>query len=170
MREHYESQSLTRYYIGDHFYDFEAFFADIPRDTRVINFGCGRGEVLKEFPNGVGVDFNRKLRPLWDKLNIGGQCFNYSAKDIPWGKHSFDWSISVDFLEHLQPEVVGATVETILRVAPHGRHVIHTLAESGFRGPNGENLHPSARNAAQWIMQFKGASFKQRGEHLLLYW
>ena len=154
MQEHYECQE-GRYYRGDHFYDFKDFFSDIDRESRVINFGCGRGSSLKEFPRGLGIDFNTKLQKVWEEVGVADRCRVCEATDIPANAHNFDWSISSDFLEHVQPDQVDGVIREMDRVAPSGKHVIHMNAESGYRGPNGENLHVSANNTTFWDETFE---------------
>ena len=172
MREHYEWQILAKYYTRDHFYDFLDFFKDVPREAAVINFGCGRGECLNEFPEGIGVDFNRNLIPLWVELGVREKCFAFEAHKVPWKDNRFEWSISTDFLEHVQPDSIEPTLEAMFRLAPHGKHVIHLLKQSGFRGPKGENLHVSALNILAWAKHFQGkaSTFKQRGSYLFISW
>lgn len=175
MLEHY-LRLPERYYRRDHYYDFAAFFAPIPKTARVLNVGCGRGSSLKEYPKGQGIDFNVNLFKLWEEQGIEDRCTLVDvAKGLGYETWDFDWTISTDFLEHLQPEVVEEAVREIVRVAPAGRHVIDLLQESGFRGPNGENLHPSANDAAFWRDAFKNAGARHlsavsRGKHLFLFY
>jgi len=173
MLEHYLSLP-SRYYSVDHYYDFLAFFSSIPKETRVLNLGCGRAASLKEYPNGVGVDFNSNLAPLWKEQGVYDRCLIANvAEGLEYDDHHFDWTISTDFLEHLQPEDVQPAVKELVRLAPAGRHVIDLLQESGFRGPKGENLHPSANDAKFWSQAFTEAGVQslamtRQGQHLFL--
>lgn len=175
MLDHYLSLP-ERYYKRDHYYDFRPFFAPIPKTAKVLNVGCGRGACLKEYPKGQGIDFNTNLFKLWEAQGIADRCAVVNvATGLGYETWDFDWTISTDFLEHLQPEDVSAAVREIVRVAPAGRHVIDLLQESGFRGPNGENLHPSANDAAFWRDAFKNAGARHlsavsRGKHLFLFY
>lgn len=173
MIEHYNKLPAS-YYRKDHYYDFAPFFECIPKEAEVLSVGCGRGSSLQQYPHGCGVDFNTRLPLLWTALNIADRCeLADVSMGLPWASDTFDWTYSTDFFEHLQPDAVAPAVLEVLRVAPNGRHVIDTLQESGFRGPNGENLHPSANNAVFWEAAFKqaGASeltLRLRGRFILL--
>ena len=61
-----------------------------------------------------------------------------------------EWTISFDFMEHIQPERVDAVLESMRILAPQGKHYIDLTPESAYRGPQGENLHVSAHDAAWW--------------------
>jgi cyclopropane fatty-acyl-phospholipid synthase-like methyltransferase len=173
MLKHY-LRLPKRYYRRDHYYDFASFFASIPKTAKVLNVGCGRGASLKEYPKGVGIDFNPNLFKLWEEQGIADRCVLANvAKGLGYETWDFDWTISTDFFEHLQPEDVATAVREIVRVAPAGRHVIDLLQESGFRGPEGENLHPSANDAAFWRNAFKDAGARNlstvsRGKHFFV--
>lgn len=175
MRDHYRDLPSS-YYKRDHVYDFRPFFKKIDTDAYILNLGCGRGESLLSYQNCVGVDFNDTLLPLWRSLLIEDRCYIYDVADgLPWPDNEFHYTISVDFLEHVQPECVDAVAAEIVRLAPHGRHVIDTKAESAYRGPGGENLHPSAKTPAFWEQVFKdaGASnyrYALRGPFILASW
>lgn len=173
MLDHYTAQP-ARYYKHDHYYDFAPFFATVPKTARILNVGCGRGTSLREYPKGQGVDFNTKLFKLWDHLGLTDRCAIANVvTGLPWETWEFDWTLSSDFLEHLQPDEVDPALREIVRLAPSGKHVIDLRPESGYRGPNGENLHPSANNATFWCDAFKRAGVQklsvfQRGLHLFV--
>lgn len=172
MRDHYRDLPKS-YYRRDHVYDFGTFFRSIRPDTYLLNLGCGRGESLLTFDNGIGVDFNDSLLPMWKQLGLEDRCKIYDVADgLPWPDNEFDYTISVDFLEHVQPESVEAVVSEIVRLAPHGRHVIDTKPESAYRGPAGENLHPSANSPTFWEEAFRGVDvrYKLRGAFMLVSW
>lgn len=183
MREHY-LKLPGHYYDKDHWYAFEPWFKAVSRDAKVIYLGCGRGSALLEFKNGVGIDFNPNLVPLWHMQGIADRCWNMPVEEgLAWEDWHFDWTMSVDFLEHLQPDAVDAALYEIMRLAPAGVHIIDLKPQSYYRGPNGENLHPSANDAAFWENAFalarRGAglnpdllSFKPagRGRFLVVRW
>ena len=100
------------------------------------------------------MDFNSRLYPLWEQLGIESRCHVRSAGDLRFSDDSFDWTISTDFLEHVQETDRVRVINELFRVAPRGRHVIDLTPESAFRGPEGENLHPDALDAASWALLF----------------
>lgn len=156
MKEHYLDLNVDKYYAKDRFYTFADFFEGIPRTASLLNVGCGLGTSLKRFKRGLGVDFNPNLWPLWKREGIEDRCHILDIADgLGWDTWEFDWTISTDFLEHLQPDKVDIAVAEIVRVAPAGRHVIDLKQQSGFRGPDGENLHPSANTTGFWLNKFR---------------
>lgn len=175
MRDHYRDLP-SHYYKRDHVYDFRPFFRCIDPDAYILNLGCGRAESLLTYQNAHGVDFNDSLIPLWHKLRVDDRCHIYDVADgLPWPSNEFSYTISVDFLEHVQPDSVDAVLAEVVRLAPHGRHVIDTKVESRFRGPGGENLHPSANNPAFWEEALKRAgaadyTYQLRGAFVFASW
>lgn len=173
MIEHYIDLPPS-YYNKDHWYDFAWFFNPIHHLHKVLNVGCGRGSSLLRYTKGSGVDFNPRLPLVWTALGIADRCELADVSvGLPWADDEFDWTYSTDFLEHLQPDAVEPALREILRVAPRGRHVIDMKKESGYRGPRGENLHPSANNEMFWMLAFKDAGASRlnvatRGLHLLV--
>jgi hypothetical protein len=154
MLEHY-LKLPGRYYDKDHWYAFEPEFDAVSKDASVIYLGCGRGSALLEFKRGVGIDFNPNLVPLWHTQGIADRCWTAPVEEgLAWEDWHFDWTMSVDFLEHLQPDAVDAALYEIMRLAPAGVHIIDLKGESAYRGPNGENLHPSANDAEFWENAF----------------
>jgi hypothetical protein len=154
MLDHY-LKLPGHYYATDHWYDFEEEFDGCSRDASIIYLGCGRGSCLMEFKRGVGIDFNPNLVPLWHMQGIADRCWNAPVEEgLAWEDWHFDWTISVDFLEHLQPDAVDAALFEIQRLAPAGIHIIDLVKQSGFRGPNNENLHPSANDREFWETAF----------------
>lgn len=174
MKDHYVDLPVDSYYAKDRYYLFAGFFADIPRTARVLNVGCGLGTSLRRFKRGIGIDFNPSLWPLWRREKIEDRCYLVDVSEgLGWDTWELDWTISTDFFEHLQPEAVDVAVAEVVRVAPAGRHVIDLKAESVFRGPNGENLHPSANSSAFWIDKFRSSGVERllafgRGNHLYI--
>lgn len=173
MLEHYVNLP-AHYYKRDHFAEFAKHFKHIPKDARLLNVGCGRGTSLLSYPNGSGVDFNFTLLPLWQELGLDDRCIAQDvAEGLPFKTGEFDWAVSTDFFEHIQPEQVEAVVQEVLRVSSSGLHVIDTLPQSGFRGPNGENLHPSANNTLFWGRVFERAGAQElntfsKGRHFFV--
>lgn len=173
MREHYLALPPS-YYKADHYYDFPGFFDCIPKDALVLNLGCGRATSLTEYPKGVGVDFNPKLWSVWKEVGVAERCCTLDVTEgLPWETWHFAWTYSTDFFEHLHPcDIEGAVAET-LRSAPSGCHVIDLRQQSGYRGPDGENLHPGAMEEGFWRTLFTrqkppALTIYSRGSHLFV--
>jgi len=147
----------VKYYRADHVEEFWEAFEDIPADASIVNLGCGRATSLLNWPNSIGIDFNPSLKDVWRKVGVADQCIVQDAAEthpLARSDQCHDWTVSADFLEHVGPEQVDDVLGQIARLAPHGRHLIHLAPESGWRGPGGENLHPSANNQDWWVRRF----------------
>jgi len=158
MLEHYTQLPVASYYRKDHLAG-EKFFDPARKAGHFVNFGCGRAESLVDYPNAVGVDFNPNLPALWTGIGVVSRCYCQPADEfwMEWPIHTFGYSISMDFLEHVQPDQIAPVLKSMKWLAPRGRHIIDLNQESRFRGPAGENLHPSANTVEFWRGAFAGA-------------
>lgn len=139
----YQRQKLKKYYSTDHLAGFsrDGHFAGVEGTTLYV--GCGRGETIVSRPGWYGIDFNPDLVKLWEKLKISNRCQVGDARDLPFTNNHFDWTVSCDFLEHIQHGDLLQVASELRRVASRGQHVIHMTKESKFRGVTGESLHPA---------------------------
>jgi len=160
--EDYTVQNPDSYYATDHFEEFAEHFKDI-RNCRVLNIGCGKGQSLESRPRWSGVDFNPDVQS--ERVSKAD-----ARKLIGFWQYEFEYTVSVDFLEHVKPEDVPTVSEELHRVAEHGIHVIHLTAESYFRGVDGKNLHPSGNKPIEWWAEQLGAETTLIGHHLLAQW
>mgnify|MGYP000188643871 CR=1 FL=1 len=175
----YQAQDLFRYYREDHALD------RWPRNLlqefknlglRVLNVGCGRAESVLADSTWIGVDFNPDLRRIWEVVGVERQCHVADVQMIPslFKEDEFDVSYSCDFLEHVNPRLALETIQAMKHAAPAGFHIIDHAVQSGFRGVNGDNLHPSAHlPGSTWLayVDEEGAKFEEFGpRHWLLSW
>lgn len=97
---------------------------------KVLDFGCGIGEMLYLFPNGVGVDNNRYCVEYCKSK--GFKCFLGSAERIPFKGNSFDTLLCFHVLEHLKD--ANKAIKEIKRVLkPGGKLILVVPTECGFR-------------------------------------
>lgn len=158
MRGHYTGLP-EQYYAQDHVLDQDIAwcFERIAKDALLLNVGCGRAESLLHHTRGYGMDFNDRLAKLWRTIGVSHRCVLGAATALPWKRDAFEWTVSMDFLEHVAPSDIGQVLLELQRVAPRGCHVVDTLPQSGWRGPAGENLHPSANTHSWWDATFHRA-------------
>lgn len=123
------------------------------KNPSCVDFGGGKGVVL---------DYLRKkglIRSgtVVDLVDARAPSFVQAAwEPLP---HKFDVAISTDFLEHLPPETVEATIKNIVATAPHGFHSISTRPDTAAlagRPP----LHLTVKPGAWWAQQFREAGAK----------
>jgi ubiquinone/menaquinone biosynthesis C-methylase UbiE len=115
------------------------------RGKRVLDVGCGRGELAREIASRgaqvVGIDYAeaalelaRELtEPMAPELRKRVAFLRSDAKVLPFDDAFFDTVFMVDVYEHLYPHEITATLEEIKRVLrPEGLLVIHTGPNTWF--------------------------------------
>ncbi len=114
--------------------------ASISDTERVLDIGCGRGEILaqcaQEHIAAVGLDYSD------DALKLTSYLLNRLERDrillpliirgnaifLPLANESFDVVIMSDIVEHLYPHELLSTLQEVHRILKaSGRLVIHTM-------------------------------------------
>lgn len=175
----YEIQREDTYYRQDHAWEFEVELrdgGDWPGvGQSVLYVGCGRGDFMlcEERGGWVGCDFNAGLVDLWRRLGLGERCLVWDARRLPLSPEVFDWTFSVDFLEHVAEEDVELVATKLRLSGRRGLHVVHASPVSSFKGWGGKNLHPLGHwKAEHWEEVFPWARVTQskRAGYLVLRW
>lgn len=115
------------------------------RGKRVLDLGCGRGELVCELASRgafvVGIDYAEAALDLARELAATMEPqlrervdFQRSdAKELPFPDDSFDTVFMVDVYEHLHPHEIVATLGEIKRILrPGGLLVLHTGPNTWF--------------------------------------
>lgn len=112
--------------------------AEIAPGMRVLDIGCGRGEILHHCAElgaqAYGMDYALVAAQMAQRLATGdGEEGNAAyvcladAKQLPFSATSFDRVLMFDLVEHLHPwELDQALVEARRVLRPDGRLIIHT--------------------------------------------
>ncbi len=102
--------------------------------TRVLDMGCGRGEVVcRGVDQGafmVGLDYSPDALDLARGIVPAERALlvRADASHLPFVDRSFDRVLAFDLVEHLLPRELQAMYAEIYRVlAPGGRFVVHTM-------------------------------------------
>jgi 2-polyprenyl-3-methyl-5-hydroxy-6-metoxy-1,4-benzoquinol methylase len=119
--------------------------AKIDKETKVLDIGCGRGEILlhvaKKGAISYGIDYSRDAIAISHNTIRG---FNGSFKGnahlcmaeatfIPFRSGSFDRIILSDIVEHLFPDELKKVMEEVSRlIKKGGLLVIHTFPNRWF--------------------------------------
>ena len=117
----------------------EAFgVAEVAAGMRVLDIGCGRGEILRHCAGlgarAYGVDYAPVAARMARKLATGSEgtaevvgVYLADAKGLPFSDASFDRVLMFDLVEHLHPwELDRALAEARRVLRPDGRLIIHT--------------------------------------------
>jgi ubiquinone/menaquinone biosynthesis C-methylase UbiE len=112
--------------------------AEIAPGMRVLDVGCGRGEILHHCAElgaqAYGMDYALVAAQMAQRLATGdGEEGNAAyvcladAKQLPFSATSFDRVLMFDLVEHLHPwELDQALAEARRVLRPDGRLIIHT--------------------------------------------
>ena len=120
-------------------------YFDIKANTRVLDIGCGRGEMVfyaaGKGAEAIGVDYSKdainlaKLAQKRQQKDIQNKTefFFMDAKKLEFRSSSFDLIIMTDVVEHLYPEELELAFKEIKRVLkPKGKLIIHTAPNKLF--------------------------------------
>jgi SAM-dependent methyltransferase len=108
--------------------------AEVESGMRVLDVGCGRGEILRHCA-GVGVKaYGIDYAPVAVQMaRETGPVYQADAKRLPFPAHFFDRVLMFDLVEHLHPwELDQALAEArrVLRLG--GRLIIHTAPNEWY--------------------------------------
>jgi ubiquinone/menaquinone biosynthesis C-methylase UbiE len=104
------------------------------RGKRVLDLGCGRGEVvrtcLERGARAVGLDFSYDALVLAQRILPSGKLnlIRADVQRLPFQNTSFDLVFALDLVEHLYPaELDRLLAEVYYVLAPGGRLIVHTM-------------------------------------------
>ena len=118
--------------------------AGIAPGMRVLDIGCGRGEILRHCAGlgarAYGVDYApvaarmaRRLVTASEGAEAVAGVYMADAKRLPFPSASFDRVLMFDLVEHLQPWELAQALAEARRVLRHdGRLVIHTAPNAWY--------------------------------------
>ena len=110
--------------------------------VRVLDMGCGRGEVLlacaQRGARVAGIDYSAAAVQISRETvaeAADAEVVEGDVTRLPWPDGSFDRVLSGDVIEHLDPEDGHAMLREAHRVLrPGGRLVVHTAPNKLFLG------------------------------------
>lgn len=110
-------------------------FASVTPGMRVLDLGCGRGEIVRHVARlgaaSFGIDYARVAvemtrRVMADEPGTHGVARS-DAKLLPFTSGAFDRVLMFDVVEHLHPWELDACLKEVHRVLkPGGQIVVHT--------------------------------------------
>ena len=108
--------------------------AEVAPGMRVLDVGCGRGEVLRRCAD-LGVEaYGVDYAPVAVQMaREAGSVCRADAKRLPFEALSFDRVLMFDLVEHLHPwELDRALAETRRVLRSDGRLIIHTAPNAWY--------------------------------------
>ena len=110
-------------------------FASVQPGMRVLDLGCGRGEIVRHVARlgaaSFGIDYARVAlemtrRIMADEPGTHGVARS-DAKMLPFTSAAFDRVLMFDVVEHLHPWELDACLKEVYRVLkPGGQIIVHT--------------------------------------------
>lgn len=110
-------------------------FASVTPGMRVLDLGCGRGEIVRHVARmgaqSFGIDYARAAvqltqRVMQNEAGIYGLARS-DAKSLPFADNAFDRVLMFDVVEHLHPWELDACLNEVHRVLkPDGQIIVHT--------------------------------------------
>lgn len=112
--------------------------ADIRRDMKILDVGCGRGEIIRECIRegvfAIGIDYSMAAIKLAKKSLINKPSMNNTflllgdVNELPFERNYFDRVIMSDVVEHLEMTQLKKALYEIQRILkPGGKLIIHTM-------------------------------------------
>ena len=110
--------------------------------TDVLDFGCGTGQL------GIHLRQHQDAGILRKNITIHEYDPSVPGKDtIP--ERTYDCIISLDVLEHVEPDSIAETMEWLLSKAPRQYHHID-CNETNDKLPDGRDVHLLVREPKWW--------------------
>jgi len=134
------------------------------KGDHILDMGTGHGSTvlwLRERGfNCKGIDITRRGLP---SEVVASAFYEAPLWDMPFDDSFFDYTFSVDVLEHIPPTMVEATIKEIYRITRvETFHCIATIDD-----PNYPNVHLTIAPIQWWKKKFKEQNNKKVDTHIV---
>lgn len=128
----------------------------------LLDMGCGHGRAVRHLRDRgyccLGMDITL--------AGVGENRTGFTEAPLwktPFADSQFDYTFSTDVLEHIPPEMVGATVKEIYRITRvETFHCISIVDD-----PNYPNVHLTIKSIEWWKGQFSKLNAKRVDTHVV---
>lgn len=121
-------------------------------ELKCLDIGCGHGILCKRFKKYVGIDISDYVI---DRNKENFHEIEFYALDIlalhQQAFSGFDLVLAIDVLEHLPAEEIFLYLSTISDLNAKMYLFSICCRKSGYRGPNGEELHKCILTPDEWM-------------------
>jgi len=142
-----------------------AWLGSLPRETRVLDAGCGEGVLVDEFTGRLAIE---GIDPNYSSPRVRSG----SVLSLPYPDGAFDRALCLDVLEHLSYEQQPVALAELFRVlrpggellvtVPNLAHLqsrLHFLLQGRLIRTASEIKHPGDRPAAEYLRLARHAGF-----------
>jgi len=117
----------------------------------VVDLGCGHATLNDHFPNYTGVDVSPHIIEQNSTKRPSARFICASLDYLSCLRtQEFDLACVADVMEHVPPDHVDVVLATISMVDARFWAFSICTRDSAWKGPSGESLHPTVRNAFWW--------------------
>lgn len=136
---------------------YELSHLGVAKGMKVLDAGCGRGEVLRACAEAgaevFGIDYSEAAAELAKETLThvdGADVRHGDVTALPWPDNTFDRVLFGDVIEHLDPDQADAALAEFFRVLrPGGMLLVHTAPNRRFRKVAWPVVRPAARLVAK---------------------
>lgn len=130
--------------------DFLGEFIKLTNPISVVDFGCGKGNLVT------------KLKEIYQDKSISG--YDPANPEFDIALQNVDMIVSTDVLEHIEPNLIDATLKEIADNCTHTYHLI-SCAPAKLILPDGRNAHLIQETPDWWRKRFLDLGFIIHKEH-----
>ncbi len=177
--EQEEKRLYVSYYLGDnqpfHGYPEGSYVTEaamfiektVKKESRLLEIGCGHGRtaryLIEKGFNILGVDITLAGLPGYSSYEVDSRFFEAPIWRLPFRDNHFDYTFSMDVLEHLPTKLIDKSIEEIYRITKVKTfHAISTIDDKNYI-----EAHKTVKPIIWWEKQFSKLNNNQVDTHIM---